>query len=64
MRGDERAAMEYLDGARRRAGIDLLAKQRVRHGIEEFVDLDMIVDADAGEAPFGVLISLARAAFA
>jgi hypothetical protein len=58
MRRDERAAMEYLDGARRRAGVDLLAQQRVRHGIEEFVDLDVIVDADARDAPFGVLILL------
>ena len=58
MRRDERAAMEYLDDARRGAGVDLLADQRVRHGIEELVDLDMIVDADARNAPLCILIVL------
>ena len=50
--------MEYLDGARRDAGIDLLAEQRVRHGVEETLNLNMVVDADAHKAPLGILIVL------
>jgi hypothetical protein len=58
MARDSLAAVEYLDGARRDAGVDLLADQRVRHRIEKTLDLDMVVDADAGEAPFGILVIL------
>jgi hypothetical protein len=38
--GDPLAAVEYLDGARRDAGIDLLAEQRVRHR-EKTLDLNL-----------------------
>src|ERR1700712_4512867 len=52
------AAVEYLDGACGGAGVDLFADQRVRHRVEETLDLDMVVDADGREAPFGILIVL------
>ena len=55
---DALAAVEHLDGARRGAGVDLLADQRVRHRVEETLDLDMVVDADAGEVPLGILVVL------
>ena len=40
------------------AGIDLFTDQRVRHRVEETVDLNMVVDADAGEAPLSILVVL------
>ena len=52
------AAVEHLDGARGGAGVDLFADQRMRHRVEEACDLDMIVDADAGEVPVGILVVL------
>src|SRR5450631_1877724 len=52
------AAVEHFDGARRDAGIHLLADQRVRHRVEEALGLNMVVDADAGEAPLGILVVL------
>ena len=56
MHGDALAAMEDLDHAGGHAGIDLLADQLVRHRIEEAVDLDVVVERHAGEAPFGELV--------
>src|SRR5271165_5913654 len=58
MARDPLAVVEYLDGARGDAGIHLLAEQRVRHRVEETLDLNMVVDADADEAPFGILVVL------
>ena len=58
MARDPLAAVEHLDGARRGAGVDLLADQRVRHRVEETLDLNMVVDADAGEAPLGIFVVL------
>src|SRR3979490_1900021 len=58
MARDPLAAVEYLDGARRDAGIDLLAEQRMRHRVEETLGLNMVVDADASEVPFGILVVL------
>ena len=52
--------MEHLDRAAGRPEIDLRADQAVRHRIEEALVLDVIVDADAGEAPFGELVVVAR----
>jgi hypothetical protein len=49
MVGNAFAAMEYLDRPRRGTGVHLLAEQAVWHRIEEALDLDVIVDADAGE---------------
>jgi hypothetical protein len=53
MSGNARAAMEHLDRARGDADIDLLADQGVRHRIAETRDLDVIVQADAGQLPLG-----------
>src|SRR5271157_3983075 len=52
------ATMEYLDGACGGAGVDLFTDQRVRHRVEVTVDLNMVVDADAGEAPLSILVVL------
>ena len=64
MGGDALAAMEHLDRARRGPGVHLLADQAVRHRVEEALDLDVIVDADAGEMPLGILEIVLRQALA
>jgi hypothetical protein len=51
-------AVEHLDGARGGAGIDLFADQRVRYRVIEARDLDVIVNADPGQVPLGILIVL------
>ena len=58
MGGDAFAAVEHLDRAGRGAGVHLLADQGVRHRVEKALDLDVVVDADAGEAPLGILVVL------
>src|SRR5713226_6042163 len=51
MRGDALAAMEDLDGRRGQAGVDVCVDQRVGDGVVMAVELDVIVDADAGADP-------------
>ena len=41
---------------RRRPGVDLMADQLMRHRVEKSADLDMIIQRDAGKAPFGEFI--------
>jgi hypothetical protein len=52
--------VEHLDRVRGDADIDLLADQGMRHRIKEAVDLDVIVEADAGQAPLGIDIFAGR----
>src|SRR5690606_37646890 len=47
MNGDALAAVEYLDRPDRGVDVDLLADEAVRHGIEEGLELDMIVGGNA-----------------
>ena len=56
MRSDAPAAVEHLDRAGRDADVDLLADQRMRHRVEEALDLDVIVEPDPGETPLGELV--------
>ncbi|AQZ50701.1 hypothetical protein Mame_01336 [Martelella mediterranea DSM 17316] len=53
------AAEEYLDRSLRRADVDLLTDEAVRHGIKEAVELGMIVRRHAGKPPFGEFVVLA-----
>jgi hypothetical protein len=46
MARDTLAAVEYLDGARRDAGIDLLAEQRVRHRVRMLLNSPFQSKAD------------------
>ena len=39
---------------RRGTGVHLLAEQGMRHRVEKPFDLDVIVNADAGEMPLGI----------
>ena len=52
MDADALTAMEDLDGARGDPHVDLGANERVRDRIEEVMDLDVIVEIDAGAPPF------------
>ena len=58
MGGDAFAAVEHLDRAGRGTGVHLLADQGVRHRVEKALDLDVVINADAGEAPLGILVVL------
>ena len=56
------AAVEYLDHLLRCTDIDLLADEIVRHGIEEGLELDMVVGGHTGQTPFGEFVILGRKA--
>ena len=58
MAGDATAFVEDLDDLAGQPNIDLGADQGMRHGIEELLDLDMVVGADPGKLPDRELISL------
>ena len=60
MRGDPLALEEDLDGARRQPHLDLGAGEAVRDAVEVGLDLDVVVDADPAQPPFGEGIGLAR----
>ena len=57
MAGNAPAFVEDLDDLAGQTDIDLGADQSMRHGIEEFLDLDMIVGTDPGKLPDRELIS-------
>src|SRR4029079_18913821 len=56
MGGDPLTAKEHLDGARGDTQVDLGANEAVRHRVVEPLGLDVIVEPDAGEAPFRVFV--------
>jgi hypothetical protein len=53
MRGDTLALEKDLDGARRQPHLDFAAGEAVGHAVKVSLDLDVIIDADAAQAPFG-----------
>ena len=53
MCGDPLALVEYLDGARGEARLDLGANEAMRDAVVMRLDLDVIVDADPADPPFG-----------
>lgn len=53
VKGDSLAAVEDLDRPARRADIDLLADEAMRYGVEEALELDMVVGGNAGQAAQG-----------
>ena len=50
--------LEYFDHLLRRTDINLLADEAVRHGIEEGLELDMVVSGHTGQTPFGEFVIL------
>ena len=59
MRGDPLALEKDFDGARRQPNLDLAAGEAVGDAIEVRLDLDVVIDADAAQPPFGKRIGLA-----
>jgi hypothetical protein len=59
MHGDALATVEYLDHPGGGTDINLLADDAVRDGIEEGLELDMVIRRDPCQAPFGELVVLA-----
>jgi len=58
--GDAAAAMEYLYRGCREAHIHFLAGKPVRRRVIVAGDLDVVVDADTGDLPFGELVAICR----
>jgi hypothetical protein len=56
MGGNTLTAVEYLHRALGQPGLDLLADQGMRDGVEEPGGCDVIVDADPCKCPFGILM--------
>src|SRR5205085_10303136 len=59
MRGDPLALEKDLDGLRRQPYLNLAAGEAVRHAVEVRLDLDVVIDADPAQPPFGKGIGLA-----
>lgn len=60
MAGDAPAFVKDLDDPAGHAHIDLSTDQAVGHGIEELLDLDVVVETDPGELPDGKLVVFGR----
>ena len=60
MRGNALALQEDLDRARRQPRLDLGAGKEIGHAVEVIVELDVVIDADATQAPLGQNIGFAR----
>ena len=60
MDGDALAFVENLDAAGGQPRLDLGAGKTVGNGIIVGVNLDVIVDADPGQAPLAVFVRLIR----
>jgi hypothetical protein len=60
MGGDPLALAEQFDGARRDAGLDLLAREAPGNGVIMPFDLDVVIQAGAPDPPFGEDIALRR----
>src|SRR5580698_393596 len=60
MRGDTLALEKDHDGTRREPHLDFAAGEAVGHAVEVSLDLDVVIDADAAQAPLGEGIRLAR----
>ena len=63
MRRHALAMLEYLDRTPGDARPQLLAQQRVGHGVVMLVDLDVIVEADPALLPCGILVWFGRQGF-
>src|SRR6201988_2982060 len=58
MSGDPFALQKDLDGSRRQSHLDLAAGKAVGHAVEMTFELDVVIDSNPEEAPFGKAIGL------
>ena len=63
MRGHALALHKNLDGPGRQPHLDLLLRKTVRHAVIMPLDIDVIIDADPADAPFGEHVRLHRQRF-
>jgi hypothetical protein len=63
VRGDPFTLVEDLDGARGHTGLDLGTGEAVGDTVEVVFDLDVVVDADTTDAPFGEHVRCVRKTF-
>ena len=63
MRGHALALDKNLDGPGRQPHLDLLLRKAVRHAVIMPLDIDVIIDADPADAPFGEHVRLHRQRF-
>ena len=59
MCGDPLTLQKDLDGARRQPDLDLAAGEAVGDAVEVSLDLDVVIDADPAQPPFGKGVGLA-----
>jgi len=60
MSGNPLALQKDLDGARRQPHLHLAAGKAVGHAVEMTFELDVVIDTNPAEAPFGKAIGLRR----
>jgi hypothetical protein len=58
MRRDPLTLKKDLDGLRRQPHLDFVAGEAVRDTIKVGLDLDVVIDTDTAQAPFGKAIGL------
>jgi len=58
MHGDPLALGEDLDGTAGEPHLDLRAGEAIRNAIKVPLDIDMVIDADPAQAPFGEDVGL------
>src|ERR1700731_719790 len=60
MSGNPLALQKDLDGSRRQSHLDLAAGKAVGHAVEMPFELDVVIDTNPADAPFGKAIGLRR----
>ena len=60
MSGNPLALQKDLNSSRRQPHLDLAAGKAVGHAVEMTFELDMVIDTDPANAPFGKAIGLRR----
>ena len=60
MSGDPLALQKDLDGSRSQPHLHLAAGKAVGHAVEMTFELDLVIDTNPADAPFGKAIGLRR----
>jgi hypothetical protein len=58
MSGDPFAFQKNLDGSRRQSHLDLAAGKAVGYAVEMTFELDVVIDTNPADAPFGKALGL------
>jgi hypothetical protein len=60
MSGNPLALQKDLDGSRSQSHLHLAARKAVGHAVEMTFELDVVIDTNPADAPFGKAIGLSR----